>query len=49
MKNRIVRAFAIAALLMTTVSGSALAAKAPDEPAYMCFVFFGRVICVQVN
>jgi hypothetical protein len=49
-KKRIVHAFAIAALLMSTVSGSALAAKAQDpEPAYVCFSIAGVVVCVPVR
>ena len=37
--KRILRAFAVAALLLSTVSGSAFAAKAPDpdDTGYVCF------------
>ena len=46
--KRILRAFAIAALLLSTVSGSAFAAKAPDpdDTGWVCFVLVGMVVCV---
>jgi hypothetical protein len=48
--KRIGRALAVAALLMTSLSGSAFAAKAQDpEPTYICFAFMGHVICVPVS
>ena len=38
----------LAALMLSTVSGSAFAAKAqdPDDNGYVCFVLVGMVICV---
>ncbi len=46
--KRILRAFAIAALVLSTVSGSAFAAKAPDpdDTSYVCYVILGVLICV---
>jgi hypothetical protein len=47
-RQRIIRAFAIAALLLSSVSGSAFAAKAqdPDDNGWVCFVIVGMVWCV---
>jgi hypothetical protein len=48
--KRIARAIAIAALLMSTLSGSAFAAKVPDpDPGYVCFGFAGMIVCVPVR
>ena len=45
--KRILGAVAIATLLLSSVSGSALAAKAPDpDPAPLCYQIFGVVVCV---
>jgi hypothetical protein len=44
--KRIAGALVIAVLLMSSVSGSVFAAKAPDpEPPVICFAFMGIVVC----
>jgi hypothetical protein len=49
-RTRIVRAAAIVVLLMSTVSGSAFAAKADDGgPVYFCISVLGHPVCVLIK
>jgi len=48
--TRVIRAIAIAALLLSTVSAPAFAAKAQDpEPQYFCFAVLGHPVCVLIG
>lgn len=48
--KRIAQAVAFAALLTSTLSGAAFAAKASDpEPRVICFAVMGVVVCVPAN
>jgi hypothetical protein len=48
--KRIVRAVVVAVLLLSTLSTSAFAAKAPDpEPQYFCLAVMGVVVCVPIR